>query len=98
MLVATEAQGVHETENHGVGTPTEAALGRVQLWKDVGRNASIDQVLENFESAGGERNGTIGVKRSGATVALDDRNDHLDFQADGTTAKRKTRLKKESRR
>ena len=41
---------------------------------DVARNASIDQVLENFESAGGKRNGTIGVKRSGATIALGDRN------------------------
>ena len=43
VLMAAEAQGVHETEGHGVGTPAEAALGRVQLWKDVGRNVSIDQ-------------------------------------------------------
>ena len=62
-----------------------------------GANASICQVFENFESAGGERNGTMGVKRSGVTIALDDRNDQAG-QADGTTAKRKTRLKKESRR
>ena len=78
----------------GVGTPTEAALGRVELWKDVERNASMDQVLENFESGGGGRNGTIGVKRSGVTIAGTTR---LDFQADGTTAKRKTRLTKGGR-
>ena len=49
-------------------------LGRVELWKNVGRNASIDQVLENFESAGCERDGTIGIKRGRVTIALDDRN------------------------
>ena len=42
--------------------------------KAMERNKSIDQVLENFESAGGERNGTIGVNRSGFTIALDDQN------------------------
>ena len=38
VLMAVEAQGVHEAEGHGVGTPAEAALGRVELW-NVGRNA-----------------------------------------------------------
>ena len=41
----------------------------------VVENASINQVLENFESVGCERNGAIRVKRSGVTIALDDRND-----------------------
>ena len=58
-------EGIHETEDHGIGTPVEATLGRVQLRKDVGRNTSMDEVLEHFESARGERDGTIGVKRSG---------------------------------
>ena len=31
-----EAQGVHKAEGHSVGTPTETALGRVELWKYVG--------------------------------------------------------------
>ena len=53
--MAAEAQGVHKTGGHSVGTPAETALGRVELWKNVGRNASIDQVLENFESARGEK-------------------------------------------
>ena len=75
VLVAAEAQGVHEAEGHGVGTPAETALGRVKLWKNVGRNASIDQVLEKFESARCERNRTIGIKGGGVTVALDDRDD-----------------------
>ena len=48
VLMAAEAQGVHEAEGHGVGTPTETALGRIELWKNVGRNASINQVLEDF--------------------------------------------------
>ena len=33
VLVTAEAQGVHEAEGHGVGTPAETALGRVELWK-----------------------------------------------------------------
>ena len=40
-----------------------------------GGNASVNQVLENFEGAGCERNGAVRVKRSGATIALDDRDD-----------------------
>ena len=32
-------------------------------------------MLEDFESAGCERNGTIGIKGGGATIALDDRDD-----------------------
>ena len=36
VVMAAQAQGVHEAEGHGVGTPAEAALGRVELWKDVG--------------------------------------------------------------
>ena len=55
VLVTTEAQGIHKAEGHSVGTPAETALGRVELWKNVGGNASIDQVLKNFESAGCER-------------------------------------------
>ena len=87
--VAAEAQGVHEAEGHSVGTPAETALGRVKLWKNVGRNASTDQVLKKFESARCERNRTIGIKGGGVTVALDDRDDE---------AGRRTRLKKESKR
>ena len=75
VLVAAEAQGVHEAEGHGVGTPAETALGRVELWKNVGRNASINQVLEESESARCERNGAIGIKGGGVTIALDDRDD-----------------------
>ena len=41
----------------------------------MGRNASINKVLENFESAGCERNGAVRVKRSRVTIALDDRDD-----------------------
>ena len=32
-------------------------------------------MLEKFESARCERNGAVGVKRSGVTIALDDRDD-----------------------
>ena len=84
----------HKGNSHGVSPPAEVALGRVELWQDVRRNASINEVLENFKGARGERNGTIGVKRGGVTIALVDRNN----QAGLPTAKRKTRLKKESRR
>ena len=67
---------VHEAEGHGVGTPAETALGRVELWKNVGGgNASVNEVLKKFESAGRERNGAVGIKRSGVTISLDDRND-----------------------
>ena len=41
----------------------------------MGGNASINQVLENFEGAGCERNGSVRVKRSRVTIALDDRDD-----------------------
>ena len=75
VLVAAEAQGVHKAEGHNVGTPAETFLGRVELWKNVGRNASIDQMLEEFESARCERNRTIGIKGGGVTIALDDRDD-----------------------
>ena len=37
VLVTAEAQGIHKAEGHSVGTPTETALGRVELWKNVGR-------------------------------------------------------------
>ena len=75
VLVTAEAQGVHEVEGHGVGTPAETALGRVELWKNVGGNASVNEVLKKFESARRERNGAVGVKRSGVTISLDDRDD-----------------------
>ena len=56
VLMTAEAQGVHEAEGHGVGTPAETALERVELWKKVGGgNASVNEVLENFESARCER-------------------------------------------
>ena len=74
VLVAAEAQGVHKAEGHSVGTPAETALTRVGLWKNARRNASVNEVLENFESAGYERNGTIRIKGGGATIALDDLN------------------------
>ena len=73
--MTVEAQGIHKAEGHSVGTPAETAVGRVELWKNVGGNASIDQVLKNFESARCERNGAVRVKRSGVTIALDDRDD-----------------------
>ena len=44
--------------------------GKAELWKNVGRNVSVDQVLENF-SAGCERNRTIGIRRGGVTITLD---------------------------
>ena len=75
VLVEAEAQGVHKAEGHNVGTPAETALGRVELWKNVGRNASIDQMLEEFESARCETNRTKGIKGGGVTIALDDRDD-----------------------
>ena len=77
VLVAAEAQGVHEAEGHGVGTPAETALGRVELWKNVGRNASTDQVFEEFEIARRERNRTIGIEGGGVNIALDDRDDEV---------------------
>ena len=77
--MTAEAQGIHKAEGHGVGTPAETALGRVELWKNVGGNASVNEVLENFESAGCERNGAVRVKRSGVTIALDDRDDEAGF-------------------
>ena len=55
-------------------------------------------MLKNFESAGYERNGAVKVKISRVTIALDDWTTRLDFQADGTTVRRRTRLKKGSRR
>ena len=73
VLVTTEAQGIHKAEGHSVGTPAETALGRVELWKNVGGDACIDQVLKNFESAGCERNGAVRVKRSRVTIAFDER-------------------------
>ena len=45
------------------------------MWKNVGGNASVNEVLEKFESARCERSGAVGVKRSGVTIALDDRDD-----------------------
>ena len=75
VLVTAEAQGIHKAEGHSVGTKAETALGRVELWKNVGSNASVNEVLENFESAGCERNGAVRVKRGGVTIALDDRDD-----------------------
>ena len=58
VLVTAEAHGIHKAEGHSVGTPMETALGRIELWKNVGSNASIDQVLKNFDDgAGCERNG-----------------------------------------
>ena len=74
-LVAAEAQGVHKAEGHSAGTRAETALGRVELRKNVGRNASINQVLEEFESARRERNRMTGIKGGGVTIALDDRDD-----------------------
>ena len=88
--MAVEAQGVHEAKNRGFGTPAEAALGRVELWQDVGRDASINQVLENFKGAGGERNGTIGVKRGGATIALDGRNNQAGLPSCNSIGKPQT--------
>ena len=41
----------------------------------MGRNASIDQVFEEFESTRRARNRTIGIKGGGVTIALDDRDD-----------------------
>ena len=40
--------------------------------------ASVNQVLENFEGAGYERNGAVRVKRSRVTMALDDRDDEAE--------------------
>ena len=73
-LVTAEAQGVHEAEGHSVGTPAETALARVESWENVGRNASANEVLKKFENATRERNGAVGIKRSGVTISLDDRN------------------------
>ena len=42
VLVTAEAQGVHEAEGHGVGTPAETALGRVELVFE-----SIDRLWPN---------------------------------------------------
>ena len=69
VLVAAEAQGVHKAEGHGGGTAVETALGRVELWKNVGGNASVNEVLEKTKSAGCERNGAVRVKRSRVTIA-----------------------------
>ena len=63
-----------------------------------GGNASVNEVLEKFESARCERNGAVGVKRSGVTIALDDGDDKAGLPSGRTTERRRTRLKKESRR
>ena len=74
--MTADAHGIHKTEGHSVGTPMETAPGRIELWKNVGSNASIDQVLKNFDDgAGCERNGVVRVKRSRVTITLDDRDD-----------------------
>ena len=65
VLMAAEAQGVHKAEGHSIGTPAETAVGRVELWKNVGRNARVNEVLENFESARCERNERIRIKGGG---------------------------------
>ena len=75
VLVTAEEQGIHKAEGHSVGTPTEIVLGRVELWKNVEGDASTNQVLENFEGGGCERNGAVRVKRSRVTIALDDQDD-----------------------
>ena len=91
MLVTAEAPGIHKTEGHSVGTPAETALGRVELWKNVGSNASIDKVLKNFEDA--RESSEVGSPSRLMTGTT-----RLDFQADGPTERRRTRLKKGSRR
>ena len=48
VLMAAEAQGVHKAEGH------PSSCGRM-----VERSASVNEVLEKFESAGCERNVTI---------------------------------------
>ena len=42
VFVAAKVQGVHKAACHGVGTPAETALGRLELWKNVECNASIN--------------------------------------------------------
>ena len=71
------------------------AKGRVveECGTQCERNGTVG-VLDNFEIARCERNGTTGIKWGRVTIALDDRTS----QVDGTTPKRKTRLKKEGRR
>ena len=48
--MTAEAQSVHEAEGHGVDTPAETALGSVELWKNVGGKASVNEVLKKFQS------------------------------------------------
>ena len=48
--------------------------GKGGVVEECGPNASTDQVLENFKSAGCERNRTVGIKRGGVTIALPHRN------------------------
>ena len=67
--MAAEAPGVHKDEGHSVGTQAETAVGWVELWKNMGRNASVNQVFENIESARRERNGTLRIKGGGVTIA-----------------------------
>ena len=55
VLVTAEAQGVHEAEGHGVGTPAETALGRVELWKNVRGNASVNGSGRSQENWGHHR-------------------------------------------
>ena len=50
VVMAAEAQGVHKAEGHSVGTPAETALGRVELWKNVGRNASTSQCSKTLKA------------------------------------------------
>ena len=71
VLMAAQAQGVHEAEGHGVGTPAEAALGRVEFWKDVGAM----RAMERWES-----------REVGSPSRLMTGTTKLDFQVEGTTA------------
>ena len=48
--------------------------GRV-VEKCGGGFASVNEVLKKFESARRERNEAAGIKRSGVTISLDDRNE-----------------------
>ena len=91
VLMAAEAQRVHKAGGY---PPWEgSSCGRM-----VGRTASVNEVLEKFESAGCERNGRNESREVGSPSRLLNGTTKLDFQEDGNTARRRTRLKKESRR
>ena len=69
MKATNMCQGIHRTEGHDAPQRKPPWEG---FWKNVGRNASRNQVFNNFRGARCERNVAVKVKRSGVTTLTRD--------------------------